>query len=206
MYHIHTEAPMAIIKYGHLISEARGKLNGTVFSRNTYGAYMRTKVTPANPQTTYQQNVRTLLTAAAQAWRALTATQRTAWNATATIFARRNIFGDSVPLTGFNLFVRLYRNAQTIGATPLTEPPLQTSVQGITSFTCSSSAAASSLNLAFAPAPVPTNTAYLVYATQQLSAGISFAGGAFRHLTTLAPATTSPSDEGTAYETRFDLS
>jgi hypothetical protein len=42
------------VLYGQIISEARGKLGGLVASKNTYGNYMRNKVTPANPQTTEQ--------------------------------------------------------------------------------------------------------------------------------------------------------
>src|SRR5690606_27930634 len=39
-----------------------GKIQGTVAARNRSGAYLRVKVTPVNPQTTYQQAARQRLT------------------------------------------------------------------------------------------------------------------------------------------------
>lgn len=47
---------MAKIKFGMMMTDARGKLGGQVFSKNRSGSYVRTKVTPVNPQTTTQQN------------------------------------------------------------------------------------------------------------------------------------------------------
>lgn len=43
---------------GFLLGELRGKLGGTVFSRNKSGAIVRAKVTPVNPQTVRQQTAR----------------------------------------------------------------------------------------------------------------------------------------------------
>ena len=42
---------MAKIKMTAIVADMRNKLNGSVFSRNRGGAYIRTKVTPINPQT-----------------------------------------------------------------------------------------------------------------------------------------------------------
>ena len=42
---------MAKILTTAIVADIRNKLNGSVFSKNRYGAYVRTKVTPVNPQT-----------------------------------------------------------------------------------------------------------------------------------------------------------
>ena len=42
---------MAKIKFGMMMTDASGKLGGQVFSKNRGGSYVRTKVTPTNPQT-----------------------------------------------------------------------------------------------------------------------------------------------------------
>ena len=63
---------MAKIKLSAIVSEMRGKLNGSVFSKNRGGAYIRTKVTPVNPQSLAQGLVRATLTNLSQAWRGLT--------------------------------------------------------------------------------------------------------------------------------------
>ncbi|MEX0594916.1 MAG: hypothetical protein WD512_00315 [Candidatus Paceibacterota bacterium] len=43
---------------GFTYGELRGKIGGTVYSRNKSGAYARAKVTPVNPQTVRQQTAR----------------------------------------------------------------------------------------------------------------------------------------------------
>ena len=52
------QANMAKILMTAIVADIRNKLNGSVFSKNRYGAYVRTKVTPVNPQSTAQQNTR----------------------------------------------------------------------------------------------------------------------------------------------------
>lgn len=194
---------MAIVKYGHLIAEARGKLNGTVFSRNTYGAYMRTKVTPANPSTAFQAAVRADMTTHAQAWRALTAAQRVAWSALAIQLTRINIFGDNVPLTGFNAFIKINRNLGAAGTAPLTDAPVLGSVTALTALTVAAAAGASTVGVTFAPTPVPAGYALVIRATPQMSAGINFVKSEYRQLSIVAAAGASPSAQGAAYETRF---
>jgi hypothetical protein len=68
-----------LAKFGAIVVDGRGKINGFVASRNTYGSYFRTKVTPANPNTTAQALVRGQFTAVSQAWRGLTSSQRLGW-------------------------------------------------------------------------------------------------------------------------------
>jgi hypothetical protein len=194
---------MAIIKYGHLIAEARGKLNGTVFSRNTYGAYMRTKVTPANPQTSFQVAVRSNFTAGAQAWAGLTVAQRLAWNTQAVNFSRTNIFGDNIPLTGFNLYMRLFRNAGIVGGTPRTTPPLPQEVTYLQSLSIAAAAGAGTLAMTFVASAVGDESQLVIQATPQYSPGITFVKNLFRQLTVAPDSETSPFALGTLYEARF---
>jgi len=45
------------MKFGAIVVDGRGKIGGHVASKNRGGAYLRTKVTPSNPQTGYQAAV-----------------------------------------------------------------------------------------------------------------------------------------------------
>jgi hypothetical protein len=194
---------MANIKYGHLISEARGKLNGSVFSRNTYGAYMRQKVSPIQPRTARQQQVRQSLAAIASSWRDLTQTQRDGWNALAQQVTRINVFGDNVPLSGFNLYGRLNRNVVEAGGTLISDAPDIVIPDAPTLGAMTFDSGAGTFSIAFAPAPVPANTAYIINASTDLSAGISFAGGKLRQIARIAPAGTSPFAAYTAWSNKF---
>ncbi len=194
--------PMALIKFGQIIAEARGSLAGTVFSRNTAGSYMRQKVSPVQPRTPAQSLVRTLLTAVAQAWRGLSESNRTAWNTVAETFSNVNVFGDNVPLTGFGLHSKLNRNRQEIDESLLTEPPAQTSVDGLTSLSAiidnGEVVQNDKIKIDFAPA-FPVTQKSILYATAPLSAGISFVSAEFRKIDVLDDTDISPLPIGDAY-------
>lgn len=98
---------MAKIKFGMMMTDARGKLGGQVFSKNRSGAYVRTKVTPVNPRTTDQQANRSLLGSLSANWSALTEAQRNAWNGAVASWQKTNVFGDLIKPTGKNLFTGL---------------------------------------------------------------------------------------------------
>lgn len=114
---------MAKIKFGMMMTDARGKLGGQVFSKNRGGAYIRTKVTPSNPRTTDQQANRTLLGSLSQGWSALTAEQRLSWNGAVSAWAKTNIFGDIHNPSGKNLYVQLNKNIIAIGGTAINTAP-----------------------------------------------------------------------------------
>jgi hypothetical protein len=101
-------------KFGAIIVDGRNKIGGHVASKNRAGSYLRTKVTPTNPGTTYQVNVRNRLAGISTAWRALTEAQRKAWNVAVSNYARTDIFGDLKNPSGFNLHQQLNNN-QSIG-------------------------------------------------------------------------------------------
>lgn len=94
------------IKWGMMMTDGRGKLGGQVASKNRAGAYVRTKVTPVNPQTGYQSEVRQRLGSLSAEWSNLTEDQRLTWNAAANSdqWNKNDIFGDARRPTGKNLF------------------------------------------------------------------------------------------------------
>lgn len=194
---------MALIKMGQLISEARGKHGGSVFSRNTYGAILRQKVSPIQPCTSAQLAVRAALAAMAQAWRGLTEAQRASWILTAPSFARTNVFGDKVPYTGFNLYGYLNRMRQVIGLPLLTSCPQPQAVSGLTSLGLSVAAAVPTYSITFSPSPVPADMYIVFYASPGLSQGITFIGANLRVLGVAPPATASPVNALADFEELF---
>ena len=112
------------MKFGAIVTDGRGKIGGHVASKNRGGAYLRTKVTPVNGQTTAQTSIRNRFTNLSQGWRGLTADERNAWNAAVADYARTDIFGDLHQPTGFNLYQRLNNNLVTIGEASISTPPL----------------------------------------------------------------------------------
>lgn len=119
---------MAKIKWGMMVVDGRGKLGGHVLSKNKSGAIVRTKVTPANPRTSFQQAVRAILATVSQAWSALTHDQREAWNTQAPQWAGTNEFGDTVLPSGKSLHQKLNQNLLLTSQSVITLPPAKASV------------------------------------------------------------------------------
>jgi hypothetical protein len=101
---------MAKIKFGMMMTDARGKLGGQVFSKNRGGAFVRTKSTPTNPQTTFQMSVRGIFSEISTKWSTLTEAQRLSYNGFVADYATTDIFGDLRNPSGKNLFQKLNQN------------------------------------------------------------------------------------------------
>lgn len=95
------------IKFGGGLVDARGSIGGNTYSRNHYGAFMRARVTPVNPNTARQQIVKATITFLAARWaNTLTAGQRTAWNLYGSSVAMTDVLGATMYLTGYNHYIR----------------------------------------------------------------------------------------------------
>jgi hypothetical protein len=100
-----------------------GKLGLTVTFPSRYGLIRRTKVVPSNPNTAPQQDVRFNFTSAARAYDALTESQQDAWIAAAGQYQSKPSLGQSGPLTGLQLFVRINATLSQFGQETVDTPP-----------------------------------------------------------------------------------
>lgn len=106
---------MALIKFGMMMTDARGKLGGQVFSKNRGGNYVRTNVVPNNPQTSLQGSIRSMFATISSRWSQLTEKQRQGWQSAVNKFERTNVFGDRKVLSGKALFQSLNTEAMNAG-------------------------------------------------------------------------------------------
>lgn len=127
---------MAKIKLSSVgITNISGKAGGSIYSRNRGGAYVKNFAVPTNPNTTFQQNVRSIFGGIAQAWRSLTEEQRNSFNEMAPLYTAKDVFGDGLTYTGSQLHQKLNSNLMLSGQSPITSaltpagtPPLRTLV------------------------------------------------------------------------------
>lgn len=110
---------MAKCKFGMMMVDARGKLGGHVFTKARNGATIRTKVTPTNPQTSFQALVRNRLASLSSGWSSLSESDRASWNSGTALFPKTNIFGDTYLPSGKNLYIGLNSNLLNAGSSPL---------------------------------------------------------------------------------------
>ena len=191
------------VKFGSIVVDGRGKLGGHVYSKNRGGAYVRTKVTPTNPQTANQSLVRNRLTGFSQGWRSLSQSARNSWNEAVANFQSTNVFGDIKSPSGLNLYVKLNSNLDSVSVAALALPPLPAAVSNVDTITSAAADGAATFTVAYTPTPVPVDTAFIIEVTRQLSPGIEFVKNEFRELTFADAAAASPADIHAAYIARF---
>lgn len=98
---------MALILPGAGVADIRGSIGGTVFSRNRYGNYTRNRTVPINPGSSFQQKIRSAISQVRDAWyNTLSAAQRTDWATYANNVPVQNRLGQTINLTGYNMFCR----------------------------------------------------------------------------------------------------
>lgn len=188
---------MAKITPGALVGEIRNALGGMVFSRNTYGAFIRNNTVPVNPNTTAQDTVRSRFAYYAGLWRTLTSAQREEWNTTAQAsFTQTDVFGSSFQLTGFNLFMKLNSSLGAVGTTTVLNAPLEVSPEGIVGIINSFSVDAmgdgtmeTTIQFSGGGTTVPTGYTLILQATSPLSAGRNYAESFFKQIGTAAAST-----------------
>lgn len=181
---------MAKIKFGMMMTDARGKLGGQVFSKNRSGSYVRTKVTPVNPRTSFQQSNRALLGTISSGWSGLTPEQRESWNSAVESWQKTNVFGDLQKPTGKNLYTGLNKNRAThFPALPIQVlPPAK--VEFIPVVIESGTYVVSTTAMAvFITASGGTAQDYRVRATPPLSAGTTYITNQLRTIGTTFNAT-----------------
>lgn len=176
---------MAKVLFTAVVADMRGKLAGTVFSKNKAGSYTRTKTTPANPQTTDQSIVRSRLGSLSSQWSGLTIEQRNLWIAAAASRPRTNEFGQTYFLSGQQLYVSLNTNLLTAGEDVISAPlaPQEIPELSIVAVTANPTLPALTAELT---APVPAGFVGVVQATPLLSTGVYNGNSKFRQIGVLA--------------------
>ena len=189
-------------QFGSIIVAGSGKIGGHVASRNRSGSYLRTKVTPVNPQSPAQTSIRNRLTSISQAWKALTDAQRASWNSAVSDYAKTDIFGSLKNPSGFNLYQMLNNNLLNIGSAMISVPPVPGSVFAFTSLALSVVTGTPAITLTFTAA-IPATDKVKLFATAPMSAGKSFVKSEFRQIGVLTNANTSPFNATALYTAKF---
>ena len=195
---------MAKVKYGAMINDARGKMDGVVYSKNQYGAYVRQKVSPVQPQTARQTLVRERLSSLSKTFSTvLTAAQQLAWNAFGKLNPVVDVFGDSQTLSGVAAFVRLNSVILNAGGAQITSPPANLEVIGLLTASAVAGAGAGTLAITYTATPLGAGSRLYIYATPGMNPGVQFFKPALRFIGSSALAQASPFAAGALYTAKF---
>lgn len=189
------------IKWGAIVVDGRGKLGGHVAAQNRAGSYLRTKVTPSNPQTTFQTSVRNLFGSISSGWSGLSASAILAWNAAVEDWKSTNIFGDLKQPSGKALYQRLNQQAQVAGYPAVTVPPAKVTLPDSNVTAVTFDISSTEIN----PTGIYSGTGFTVetFSSGPVSAGTTFVKNLMRLVGNSGALAYSPTGAYTQYVAKF---
>ena len=98
---------MAIFTPSTVISEIRGSIGLETYSRNRYRPYVKARVSPIQPNTTYQLGSRAVMQYVCSEYNALTEEQKLIYEVAASQQKGIARIGEKPALTGRDLFIRI---------------------------------------------------------------------------------------------------
>ncbi len=195
---------MALIKFGGGVVQASGSIGGTTYARNRFGNYSRSRTKPVNPQSQTQGVIRSSLAYLSQYWSAnLDVTERGQWATYAAAVPSQNRLGESVYLTGFNMFLRtniinIANGGAVIDAGPTTLTMPETDPTMEATFTASTQIISISFDDAL-PWATETGAKMYIYQGQPQSATRNFFKGPWKYAGTIDANDTTPAAISAAF-------
>ncbi len=150
---------MALVLLGGGVTDIRGSIGGTTFSRNQGGNYARARTKPINQRSQRQVDQRTILSHIGRAWwDTLTIAERTAWNTYAEMTTWTNRLGQTISISGMAAFVRTNSYLLRDGVALRTAAPSIGGHAGAVNFTYTADVTAQEIKVATIAAPWDEDT------------------------------------------------
>lgn len=171
---------MAKIMPGPLVGTISGSVGGATFSHGRYGPYIRRRAKPVTSQTEWAIAAKARMTAATQAWQALTVGEQGAWNQWAIHNPVVGSLGLPQNLTGHAAFVGIYCRRVLQGQAGSGTPPLPPAPTGLTTVSVVPDKTAGDCEITFTPTPCPAGTVLWVRGCYIDSPGTHWINNALR--------------------------
>ena len=172
-----------------ILADASGAMGGLVASHNRGGQYLRARVVPTDPASGFQVTMLTILGNLATAWQTLTDAQRDAWTTYGINVPVTNALGDSVTLTGQQMYIRNNAARVQAGLACIDDGPVVFALDSLSPVAIQPNAAAGTLNISFEVTDqwvAEDNAGLLVYGSRQQADTINFFKGPYRFTAIIA--------------------
>lgn len=126
---------MAVVKYGAIVTEIKGKIGGTVFQAGKSSYVMRNNAFGGGRKSLRWQEIKQIFARVATNWRTLTSGQKASWLASTPDYPATNKFGDTYTPSAYQLYCTLNNNRIQIGLSMLTTPVAPVAEQDISPVT-----------------------------------------------------------------------
>lgn len=192
---------MALIKWSGLVSEIKGKLNGSIFQGGAYGQVMRNRISGGGFLSSRWLVRRREFALISSSWRSLSKAQQDTWISQAVNYTFVDKFGNPYNPSGYILYNSLNHNRHTLGMPLLTiapSPPTQEDIAPINaSFT-----PPNTLQVSWTPTS-NNDYAVMLYVSPALSTGVRHIKRRFILIGVKAGSTGSPANIGTSWEINY---
>lgn len=168
-------------QFGAIIVNGRGKIGAEVASENHYGTFLRVKVTPLDPTSSYKTLMRGYFTSVSQSWRNLSESKRLLWNSATANFSFLDCFATVRHLSGFNLFMSCNMMRVITSRSIITVPPVPIKIPSISIVSVVADFSAATMILTLS-ANLQANQTLLIYSSLPVSPGVSRFYGTFYYL------------------------
>lgn len=149
-----------------------GSIQANTHSHNRAGQYKRNRRSPVQPVGTGRRaTVRAAFGAASTAWAGLTNAQRASWESFAPSHPVTDALGQSIVLTGHQMFVRVYASRLNVGLAAPTLPPADLALPDVSDAVMTFSVA-TGISISFTGAA--TSAPIAVAVSRPMSAGRGF--------------------------------
>ncbi len=116
---------MPKVKLSALVSDMKGKANGSVFSSNGGGLYYRNNPAGGGRRSALWDKQKANFSNLASSWRSLSTSEQDSWNAAAPLWPTTDAFGEPRIPSGYELFMRLNGALSALGQPTLVVPGTQ---------------------------------------------------------------------------------
>ncbi len=162
---------MPKLRYGAVITDSRGSMDGVTYSKNKGGAFARKRSVPTHKMTAYNSVIRARHATLSKRWSAtLSAAQRTGWVNLANANPVTDVFGNTRYLSGFQFYCRVNGVRGQCGLSFLDTAPADQAGTGLLTITMTATTAPL-VQVAFTATPTDADHRLYIFATPPLPNG-----------------------------------
>lgn len=194
---------MAKFTPGPTVGAVSGSIGGTTYSRNRYGAYMRTRAKPVVSTTSEAMNAKGRLGAASEGWRALTDAQRLSWVTYAQTNPAIGSLGNQQILTGHAALVQLNTRLARAADSALSDPPVSSAPTALATLSATYDIGVGTSQINFTATPLGADDRLWVNYAVVDSVGINYIENLLKLCTVTAKAQATAYDYQSDVEARF---
>lgn len=194
---------MALITTGPAVGQISGSISGQTFSRNRYGAYIRSRTKPVVSTSAQALLAKARLGNVSAQWSVLSAAARASWATWAAEHPVVNRLGQSIILTGHAAYVQLNTRLDRAGDSWITAPPISAAPTPLLTASLTGDIGAGTTLLSFTATPLGADDRIWMTAALVDSAGINYIKNVTKLVSVTAKAQVTDYDYQADVEARF---